>query len=136
MTVIDSSGVVDLLLGGGAAEEVHRLLRHEDLLAAPDVLVFEVIAVLRRSALRGDIEERRARAAVDDLADTPIELFPSLSLRSRAWALRHNFTVADALFVALAEQVGEPIATKDAPLAAAVARHTGVPVVRLRAAAS
>jgi predicted nucleic acid-binding protein len=42
-------------------------------------------------------------------------------MRERAWGLRENFTIADALFVALAERLGEPLATKDLALAAAVA---------------
>lgn len=39
----------------------------------------------------------------------------------------------DALFVALAEGLAEPLATKDAELAAAAGEHTSVDVILLRA---
>lgn len=133
MTVIDTSAVVDFLLGVGVSRLVRELMEQEGELAAPDLLVFEALAVLRRGALRGDITERRASGAVEDLGDLPIALFPSLPLRGRAWALRDNLTAADALFVALAEQLGEPLATKDAPLVAAARTHAAVDVRRLGA---
>lgn len=131
MTVIDTSGVVDLLLGSGVARAVQKLIERETELTAPDVIVFEVLAVLRRSAHRTLIPAERAAAAVDDLADVPLVIFPSLPLRRRAWALRHNLTAADGLFVALAEALDEPLATKDEPLSETVARLSRVQVVRL-----
>ena len=123
MTVLDTSGAVDFLLGVDAAQEVGRLIEAEGELAAPDVLVFEVLAVLRRLSLRGALGEDRAAGAVADLEDLPLALFPSLPLRERVWALRGNLTAADALFVALAEQLSEPLATKDMGLLAAVSNH-------------
>lgn len=131
MTVLDTSGAVDFLLGVEAAKDVQTLMADEGELAAPDLLVFEVVAVLRRQALRGTLAARRATAAVEDLGDLAIQLFPSLPLRARAWSLRRNLTVADALFVALAEQLEEPLATKDGALAEAVSKHTHVPILRL-----
>lgn len=56
-------------------------------------------------------------------------LFESIRLRQRAWDLRDNFRIADALFVALAETLDEPLVTKDRPLAAAVEAHTNVNVI-------
>lgn len=131
MIVLDTSGVVDLLLAEGAAERVLALLDDTAPPAAPDVLVFETLAVLRRRVLRGELGERRAAEAVDDLGDLPIELVPSLGLREAAWALRANLTVADGLFVALAQRLGVPLATKDARLADAARGVGGVDVVRL-----
>lgn len=131
MTVVDTSAVVDFLLGVGVAEQVQALMRAEEELAAPDLLTFEVLAVLRRERFRRAIEEHRAHAAVEDLGDLAIRLFPSLPLRERAWALRSNFTIADALFVALAEQLDEPLVTKDAGLATEATKHAGVTVSRL-----
>lgn len=134
MTVLDTSGVIDFLLGGQAAKQVERLLDREGSVAAPELLVFEVLAVLRRDALRDVMSDERAAAAIDDLGDVAVELFPTLPLRSRAWGLRHNLTVADALFVALAERLEEPLATKDRSLAAAARSHAGVEVIELEAA--
>jgi predicted nucleic acid-binding protein len=132
MTVLDSSGAIDFLLADGAAEQVGELLEREGELAAPELLVFEVLAVLRRDTLRGALEPGRARAALDDLGDLSVELFPALPLRSRAWELRDNLTAADALFVALAEQLGEPLATKDHGLATKARAQTSIEVIELR----
>jgi predicted nucleic acid-binding protein len=131
VTVIDTSAVVDFLLGVGVAAQVQALMTAESELAAPDLLVFEVLAVLRREANRGSITASRAAGAIADLGDLPIELFPSLPLRHRVWALRENFTAADALFIALAEQLDEPLATKDGPLAAEVGKHAGIEALQL-----
>jgi predicted nucleic acid-binding protein len=131
VTVVDSSVIVDFLLGIGVAKQIELLLEQEGELAAPDLLVFEVLAVLRREAAR-ELPESRASAAVGDLGDVALALFPSLALRDRAWSLRHNFTFADAIFVALAEQLQEPLATKDSSLASEAAKHAGAEVLVLR----
>jgi predicted nucleic acid-binding protein len=132
VTVVDSSGIVDFLLGIGVAKQVELLLEQEGELAAPDVLVFEVLAVLRREAAR-ELPESRASAAVGDLGDVALALFPSLALRDRAWSLRHNFTIADAIFIALAGQLREPLATKDSSLASEAVKHAAAEVLVLRA---
>jgi predicted nucleic acid-binding protein len=131
VTVIDTSAVVDFLVGEEAAEAVGTLFAQERTLAAPDVLVFEVLAVFRRHVRRGSIAPERGMGAVEDLGDLAVEIFPSLALRERAWELRDNFTAADALFVALAERLGEPIATKDRGLASAAREHAGIATIEL-----
>lgn len=131
MTVLDTSAVIDYLLADGVAGDVRALLADAAPAAAPDLLVFEVLAVLRRDVGRGALSVDRALGAVDDLGDVAVELFPSLSLRRRAFDLRHNLTVADALFLALAEALEEPLATKDAGLAAAAREQTTVDVLLL-----
>lgn len=131
MTVLDSSVVVDYLLGSGAAAQVQQVFSEESEAAAPDVLVFEVLAVLRRDVQRGDLTAARARGAVEDLGDLPLLLYPALTLRERAWELRENLTIGDGLFAALAEQLGEPLLTKDRRLAAGARRQAGIEVVEL-----
>jgi predicted nucleic acid-binding protein len=130
VTVVDSSGIVDFLLGTGVARRVEQLLEHEGELAAPDLLVFEVLAVVRREAAR-ELADARAGGAVRDLGDVALALFPSLALRERAWALRRNFTIADAIFLALAEQLQEPLATKDVALAREAVKHADAEIVLL-----
>ena len=133
MTVLDTSAVIDFLLGEESAHEVATILEREGLAAAPDLLVYEVLAVLRRQVLIGTLTAQRATAAITDLSDLSLELFPTLSLRQRAWELRDNLTAADALFVALAERLNEPLATKDRGLAAAARAHTAIDVIELPA---
>lgn len=130
MTVLDTSGLVDYLIGEEAFAEVDALIRAEGTLSAPDLVVFEVVAVLRRLAVRQAIDPIRAASAVTDLGDFPLEIFPALPLRNRAWELRENLTAADAFFVSLAELLAEPLATKDRGLAFA-ARSLGVETIEL-----
>lgn len=131
MTIIDTSAVVDFLVGEEAADEVEALFARERTLVAPDVLVFEVLAVFRRHVRRGAISSERATGAIEDLGDLAIEIFPALPLRDRVWELRDNFTAADALFVALAERLGEPLATKDRGLGTAARQHVGIDTIDL-----
>ena len=131
MTVLDTSGLVDFLLGDESQAAVAQLLRDEGRVGAPELVVFEVIAVLRRQVLRGDLEAQRAAGAIEDLGDFPVDLYPALPLRQRVWELRASLTAADAIFVALAEQLEEPLATKDRHLAAAARTHTGAAVIEL-----
>lgn len=131
MTVLDTSGVIDFLIGGEAFTQVTSVLQTEGTVAVPDLLTFEVVAVLRRQVLRDVVDPDRARLAVVDLADLAIEVFPTLPLRSRVWELRDNFTAADGFFTALAEQLDEPLATKDRSLASAARTHTGIQVTEL-----
>jgi predicted nucleic acid-binding protein len=84
VTVLDTSVVIDYLLADGVAGQVRVLLNDTGPAAAPDLLISEVVAVLRRAAGREQIEEGRARAALDDLGDLALDLFPTLALRHRA----------------------------------------------------
>ncbi len=131
MTVLDTSVVIDFVLGDGVAADVEALLVREGTAAAPDLLVFEVLAVVRRDVSRHMLEPERARGAIEDLGDLPVELFGSLPLRQRAWELRENLTAADALLVALAEYLGEPLATKDRGLASAARDHARIETLEL-----
>lgn len=131
MTVIDTSAVIDYLIADEAADAVEELFSREGTLSAPDLLVFEVLAVFRRDVFRGLLSGDRAQGAVSDLGDLAIDLFPSMDLRSRAWELRHNLTTADALFLALAELLDEPFATKDRHLIKAAKKHTKVETLDL-----
>jgi len=131
VTVLDTSGVVDFLVGDQSHAEVALLFRQEGTVAVPDLLVFEVVAVLRRQAQQQGMNSQRATSAIADLGDLPLEIFPALPLRARVWELRDNFTAADAFFVALAERLDEPLATKDRHLATAARTQTGIQIIEL-----
>jgi predicted nucleic acid-binding protein len=135
VTVIDTGGVLEFLLGWGSAAEVEGVLTREGELHAPDILVFELLSALRRQVRRSALARERAQRALVDLEDLQMRLYPSLALRFRAWELRENLAAADGLFVALAEQLGEPLATTDRALARACASldEIGTEVVALGA---
>lgn len=123
MIVVDASIVVEVVLRsdkGMALEE--RLLDGDDPLHAPHVLDLEVANALRQCVGRGEIDERRGREALADLADIPIKRHPHRPLLERVWQLRHNLTAYDAAYLALAETLGASLATRDKALAS-VAGH-------------
>lgn len=116
MIVLDAGPTVEFLLNTPIGERARRLLR-DDSAVAPDVLIFEVLAVLRRQTLRGDISLPVAAHAIEDLAALRVALVPSLQLAERGFALRHNAATADALFLALTEEVEGTLLTTDRRLA-------------------
>ncbi|MGH3666296.1 MAG: type II toxin-antitoxin system VapC family toxin [Egibacteraceae bacterium] len=116
MTVVDASAVIELLLGRPPGAGVREPLQRREQLAAPHLLDAEVGQVLRRYERRGELPERRARVALAHLAALPITRFPHAPFMDRAFDLRANATVYDALYVALAEALRAPLLTADAAL--------------------
>jgi len=107
-------------------EQAARRPSREDLIAelpepclAPDILMFEVFAVLRRHVLRGVLSNTAAGRSLRRLRRLPIELMPTSSLIPAAWSLRDGFSAANSLYVALALRAAEPLLTTDSRLARA-----------------
>ena len=76
----------------------------------------EVAKVLRRYVLAGDTEAGR-RVAL--LAQWELDVARVAPLLVDAWSMRHNVTLHDALYVALARQLDATLLTADRKLAAA-----------------
>ena len=87
------------------------------LLAAPHLLDAEVGHLLRRHVLTGVARPARARIALETFLAFPIERYPHATLLPRAFALRDNATIYDALYLALAEALQAPLLTRDRRLA-------------------
>jgi predicted nucleic acid-binding protein len=127
VSVLDASLALDVLLRteiGLRATEL--VLNPVERLYSPDILDVEVGRVLRRKTLTAELTASRGEEALDDLLDMPVTRYQSVALVRRALALRENFTLDDALYVALAEGTGEQLLTSDRRLARAVERHTRV----------
>jgi predicted nucleic acid-binding protein len=116
--VVDASIMVDAFLDifphGPAAR--HRL-QVERSFAAPHLLDAEVGHVVRHHVLRGFVSSAKALQALDDFLLLPIQRYPHAPLLRRAFALRDNATVYDALYLVLAEALDAPLLTRDAALA-------------------
>lgn len=120
MIVADASAVIELLLNTPAGERVaQRLLDPAESVAAPHLLDVEVLQVLRRYALAGEIGGQRAKQALEDFGDLPVVRYPHEPLRWRIWELRHNITAYDAVYIALAEVLNAPLMTADIRLSQA-----------------
>ena len=117
--VIDASALVDLLVGSPLAGEIrHRLGRTE--LHGPAHLDAEVLSALGRLHRAGHLSARQAAIRIDRLATAPIERHPLPPLLPGAWRLRGSLRLVDALYAALANELGAPIVTSDGGMAAAV----------------
>lgn len=129
MLVVDASVVASALGDDGAHGDLARArLRGHDL-AAPELIDLEVVSVLRKQLSAGRLDARRARLAIDDLLDLPIQRAPHAPLLTRCWELRENLTAYDASYVALAEALGSALLTADRRLADAPGTRCPVEVL-------
>lgn len=119
MIVVDASVIVTALADDGDdGDRVRDRLRGERLVA-PHLIDLEVTSAWRRLAASGDLDDRRARLALDDLRALRLERVPHTSLLSRCWELRDNLTLYDAVYVAMAEALDATLLTGDGRLARA-----------------
>lgn len=130
MLVVDASVVAVALGDDGPDGDRARARLRGEVLAAPELIDLEVLSVLRRQSAAGRLDERRARLALDDLADLPIERARHVLLLRRCWELRDNLTVYDAAYVALAEALDARLLTADARLAKAPGIRCAVEVLK------
>jgi predicted nucleic acid-binding protein len=119
MIVVDSSVLVAALLadddfGMWAAEVVATFP-----LGAPSIAAFESADIIRRHAAAELVDARTAAAAHRDLALLKVEYWPYHAVAARCWELRHNLTIYDAAFVAMAEATRSRLYTLDQRLATA-----------------
>jgi predicted nucleic acid-binding protein len=120
LIVVDASAMLEVLLRTETGARIEdRLLSGGKSLHAPHLLDVEVAQVLRRYAAAGDLSPERGREALTDLADFPLHRYAHDVLLPRIWELRHNVTVYDATYLALAEALIAPLVTCDARLASA-----------------
>ncbi len=129
MIVIESSAMVDALVGDPLNPELLDLLATEDL-HSPALLDFEVASALRGLALGGKLSEPRLDEALTDFAALRIERYPMTDQLGPVVNLRHNFTAYDAAFVVLAQALCAPIVTVDAKLVEAARLGVDIQVVR------
>ncbi|MCP9800275.1 type II toxin-antitoxin system VapC family toxin [Synechococcus sp. RedBA-s] len=115
MVVVDASVLVDALLIQGAA----RARLAEANLQAPDLIDAELLSVLRRLVLADQLPEQHALQALTTAQRLGLRRHVSRHLWPRAWELRANLTAYDALYVALAEELGATLLTGDSRAARA-----------------
>lgn len=120
MIVVDASVLVNALADdAGDGDRTRRRLADDADLHAPALIDLEVVSVLRRRAAAGDLDDRRARLALDDLAALALIRYPHLTFVERIWQLRATLTPYDAAYVVLAETMAATLVTADQRLARA-----------------
>jgi predicted nucleic acid-binding protein len=120
MIVLDASAAIDWLLRTPAGRLIdRRIYARQDTLHTVHLLDVEFAQVLRRLVREGTLTPKRAQEALDDLSALRITRYAPLLLLRRIWVLRQNLSAYDAAYVALAEELGAPVITRDKRLASA-----------------
>jgi predicted nucleic acid-binding protein len=101
------------------------VLDQEDL-HAPEICDLEVASFLTRELRARRLSPTRVAEAASDYVALPLTLHSHRPLLRRCLGLAANFTVYDASYVALAEQLRVRFLTLDQALARAVSDHTAV----------
>lgn len=91
----------------------------------PELCDLEFVSVLKSAR----ISEARAAEALLDYRRLPMRRHRHEPLLDRVLELRHNFSVYDACYVALAETIDATLLTGDRRLAVAVRNHLPLAVV-------
>jgi predicted nucleic acid-binding protein len=117
--VVDASAVLAVLIDPGPRGERAATHMSGAQLAAPDLLGYEVLNVLRRRRAAGHLTANQAALAVRTWSQLPVDLWPLAPLQPDVWRLTHNLSAYDAAYVALAGHLGAPLLTGDRRLAGA-----------------
>jgi predicted nucleic acid-binding protein len=128
--VIDASAAAEYLLRTPLGLKLADL-RVGLFLIAPELIDVEVLSVMQRAVLHHNIEEHRARFALEDLRDWPIDLISHTALVREAWSHRHNVSTYDAFYVAAVRIYDAPLLTADGPLSRSTALGIVVQNIRM-----
>jgi len=110
--VLDASAAVDWLLQTSSGLQIEkRIYAHRETLHCPHLLDLEFAQVLRRLVRETIVSTGRADAALRDLLALRITRYPHSVCLTRIWQHRHNLTMYDAAYVALAESLNAPLVT-------------------------
>jgi predicted nucleic acid-binding protein len=130
MPVLDASVVVEYLASGEHAEAARERIRAEAHTNwVPQLIDAEVGHALRRAVKLGQLDADLAREALWELPELPLHRVSHELLIRYAWELRDNVSFYDALYVALAEMIDQPLITFDARLARASGIQAQIEVV-------
>ncbi len=128
--VLDASGAMEFLLNTARGRRVGaRLANGAELVHAPHLIDVEIAHVLRRYVLDGTFDERRAARALHHWRQLDVERYPHEPFLDRVWSLRNSVTAYDAIYVALAETLGELLVTGDRRLAGSPGLNVRVELV-------
>lgn len=113
--MLDASAAAELVLHTAIGADVASRLRGHHL-HAPGHFDVEVVGVIRRAVQRDLLNDREGLVALDDFRSLRIKRWPTDVLVARAYELRSTHSVADGVYVALAEAFNCPLVTCDGRL--------------------
>ncbi len=123
MIVLDTSAMVEFLVGADPLAERVRAVVAGAKIAAPHAVDLECAAALRGLVRGGKLPSAEAERALELLGSMRLERYGHVPLLTRIWQLRHNMWPYDAAYVALAESLDAELVTLDGKL-------EGIPGVR------
>jgi predicted nucleic acid-binding protein len=130
MIVLDASAVVELLLSTRTGRNVADRLRALPTPAhVPHLLAVEVTHVLRRLAATTAITSAEAHEALVVLGQLDLQRWDHEPMLRRAWQLRENLTIYDAMYVVLAEALDVPLLTTDRRLGRSIGHRARIEVL-------
>ncbi len=128
--VLDASGALEFLLNTARGTRVGaRLAAGAEIVHAPHLIDIEIAHVLRRYVLDGTFDEGHAVRTLHHWRQLDVERYPHEPFLDRVWGLRNNVTAYDAIYVALAEALGELLVTGDRKLAGSPGLNVRVELV-------
>lgn len=119
MIVVDTSAIIDSLVGRDRSPALVDRLEAAGSLHAPHLMDTEFVAALRGLTTRRALTQDRAADALLDFERLRITRYPAQPLVPAIWELRGGISAYDATFVALAAALGCPLVTCDRALARA-----------------
>lgn len=111
--VLDASAGVELLLDTTEGLKIQDQIPANAEWWTPEHYFVEVSGALRRALIHGVVAEALVHDAFQRLTAAPIHRVQIRPLLNDAWAKRDNLTIADALYVTLAEHVHATLVTAD-----------------------
>lgn len=117
--VLDASAGFELLVNSDLGAAIQQKLPSGATWWVPEHYFIETASVLRRAELAGELTAGETVDAFQRLRRSRLARAAVRPLLPAAWARRGNLTIADALYVVLAEELDATLVTGDLRLAAA-----------------
>lgn len=115
--VLDASAGVELILETTAGQSLLSQVPASQHWWAPEHYLVEVASALRRAELTGLLTKPHAASAFRRLQAGDVHRAQVRPLLAEAWTRRGHLTIADALYVVLAEHLEATLVTADLNLA-------------------
>lgn len=113
MIVLDTSAMVEFLVGADPLANTVRAMVAGQTLAAPHAVDLECASVLRGLVQGKKLPPDEGERALELLGRMGLRRYDHISLLPRIWQLRHNMWPYDAAYVALAESLSAELVTLD-----------------------
>jgi predicted nucleic acid-binding protein len=125
--VLDASAAIDWLLHTAVGQQIeNRIFSRGESLHVPHLLDLEVAQVLRRLVREAAVSAPRADQAIQDLLDLRVTRYPHFIFLPNIWRVRNNLSAYDAAYIALTEELGATLITRDARLSSASPRGVSI----------